>query len=542
MRAAAVVAGLLLASPMFAGGVSTTKHAAVATSSRYATNAALAVLRDGGNAADAAIAAAFMLAVARPDAAGIGGSGMLLYHEREKRATWVVDFREAAPAKLPALPKEGPLIGVNAAATPSLVQGLAETHRRFGSRPWKELVLPATRLAEGGFAIDEPLAASIARAFEGGRFDARSATLFAPELKPLAGGSLLVQKQLAASLGKIAKSPGILRDGALAIRIADASAKGGGAIALRDFREYRVEIRAPLSIQAGRYTLVTAPPPSSGGLTLASTLAIASGLDLGRDGPESVRFVHLMTEAGRRAMLDARRYVGDPTYTRVALDQVLSPERLRFWRESIDPARATPARALTTPGSEHTTHIAVVDAKGNVASLTVSLSGEFGCGWIAGETGILLNGAMNDFRAKVEPLDNETSAPLPPNAMEPKKRPATPAAPSILFFDGKPRMAIGAAGGEAIPQILLTVMLRYASFGQSLADAIAAPRIVRVELADQLAAEKGRWPYQILEQLRSLGHGVELRESIGEVNAILIPEGELVAVADPRGQGATGGN
>lgn len=541
MRLAVALAGLLVAAPLSGGGTSTTKQTAVSTGSRYATAAALATLRSGGTAADAAITAAFTLAVARPDAVGIGGGGILVYHERERGATWVVDFREAAPAKLPQLPKEGPLAGPASAATPGLVRGLAEAHKRFGAREWKDLVAPATRLAEEGIVVDEALAAAIARAVEAKRLDQRAVSIFAPGEKAPAAGDRLAQKQLASSLGRIAKGAETLVDGALAIRISDASAKEGGALALRDFREYRAEVRAPLSVRAGPYSLVTAPPPSAGGFVLASTIAIASGLDLGRDGAGSARFVHLASEAARRAMLDAQRHVSDPAYTRVALDRILATERLRLWRESIDPARATSSRSLAVPASAHTSHIAVVDARGNVASLTLSMSGEFGCGWVAGDTGILLNGAMNDFHAAVAPLEGETTPPLPPNAMEPKKRPATAIAPCILLFDGKPRLVIGAAGGEAIPHIVLAVILRYASYGETLADAIAAPRIFRTEENDQLACEKDRWPDATLEALRSMGHGVELRGPIGEINAILVSDAGLVAVADPRGQGATGG-
>ena len=542
MRLAITLAGLLVATPLFGGGTSTTTRAAVSTSSRFSTAAAIEVLRDGGNAADAAIAAAFVLAVARPDAAGVGGGGLLVYHERERNATWVVDFREAAPAKLPAMPKGEPLTGVSAAATPGLVRGLSLTHRRFGSKPWKELALPASRLAEGGFAVDDALAKSIASALAAGRFDSGAAAVFAPGSKPVSAGDFLVQKNLSASIAKIAKGPDVMRDGSLAIRISDASAKASGSLALRDFREYDAEIRAPLSVQAGAYTLVTAPPPSTGGVTVAATLAIMSGLDVGNDGPESTRFIHLLTEAGRRAMFDARRHVGDPAYSRVAFDQILSTERLRFWRGSIDPARASSNHYLLSSGTRHTTHIAVVDAKGNAASMTISLSGEFGCGWIAGDTGILLNAAMNDFRETVEAVEGESTPPLPPNAAEPKKRPASAAAPCILLFDGSPRVVIGAAGGEAIPHIVLAVLLRYATFNQSLADAIAAPRIFQSESAGQLACEKDRWPDSRLEALRAMGHGIEFRESIGEVNAILIGKSGIVAVADPRGQGATGGN
>ncbi|MFA6955165.1 MAG: gamma-glutamyltransferase [Thermoanaerobaculia bacterium] len=542
MRLAVTLAGLLVAAPLFGGGTSTSKHAAVTTGSRYATNAALAVLREGGNAADAAITAAFVLSVARPDAAGIGGGGMLVYHDREHNATWVVDFREAAPAKLPVVPKDGPLTGVSAAAMPGLVRGLADTHRRFGSRPWKDLVFPASQLADEGFVVDETLSSSIARSLETNHFSPHAAAIFAPEQKAPAPGQKLVQKQLAATLAKVAKSPAVLVDGALAIRISDASAKDGGVLALRDFREYRAEVRAPLSVQVGAYSLVTAPPPSSGGMILASTLAISSGLDMTREGAESVRFVHLSSEAARRAMLDARRNAGDPAYTRVALDHILAPERLSAWRATIDPARATPSRNLTMPGPLHTTHVAVIDAKGNVASLTLSLSGEFGSGWVAGDTGILLNGAMNDFRATVDRLEGENTAPLSPNNMEPKKRPATPLAPCILFFAGKPRLAIGAAGGEAIPQVLFTVLLRYVALKQGLDQAIAAPRIFRTEEGDQLLCEKGRWPEETLEALRAIGHGVLTRDSIGEINAIAVTDAGLVAVADPRGQGATGGN
>jgi len=515
---------------------SVTQHAGVATSSRYATQVAVTVLRNGGTAVDAATAAAFVLSVIRPDAAGIGGGGILLYYDKAEGATWSVDFRETAPwAPEEKTEDEGtrkPPERLAAAGTPGLVRGLSEAQQRFGKAKWKDLLQPAILLAQDGFESDQSFSTSMNTALELNALDTTAKAVLLGE-NMNAAGRVIRQPDLASTLTRIAKDPVDFYEGTTASKIVEFAAAAGGRLTIRDFREYRPVWRAPLRIALGTYSIQTAPPPSRGGVAIASMLSILGGYELDEADLDAPGTFHLLAEAQRRATFDSRRVVADPAYSRMALVSVLGQERAEFWRSTIEPDRATSTPAIVaaaaTP-SEHTTHISIVDPIGNVASLTISLGGNFGSGVMVPGTGILLNGALRDFTY---------SQSAHPNAPEPRKRPATPIAPMIAFFNGQPVLAAGSSGGDAIPACLTSLIIRLRQKDASLRDAIAAPRISQSDYPDALSFEPGL--DKVAKKLSAMGHQVSSVSSIGEINAVMIRGERIISISDPRGKGSSGG-
>lgn len=524
-RRALGVALLLIAPHLFAGSQAEATHAALSTASPYATSIGLDVLKSGGNAADAAVAAAFALGVAQPQSSGIGGGGFLIYYDAATRGVWTLDFRELAPAGAP--PGTG-RTGAAAAGVPGAVAGLEALHKRFGSKPWRDLVTPAARLAAAGFAVDLDLATALLQAHAERHLD-----LFLRDGKPPAVGETLVQGDLAATLQRIAeKGADGFYDGDTAKQLVESVRAAGGTIGLRDLRAYKPVWRAPIKIAFGGVDIYCVPPPSSGGMVIASILKIASGLGL--DTAQSAKTLHLLAEAERRAFIDRDKYAADPTAGRVPLRDLLGDERARLWRAGIDAARATPTLAVSEPVANpaeatHTTHISIIDAAGNMAAVTTSLGGDFGSGFMTG--GFFLNAALNDF----------TSGGGSANAFEPGKRPVASMAPTLVLRGGKPLLALGSAGGTAIPATVVEVLLNAILFHMPIADAVAAPRYNQQAHPDELEYEMLRAPEKTVEALRAMGHSAVPRQVIGDVHAVAFENGKIVAVADPRHGGAAGG-
>lgn len=519
---------------------SVTSKAGVATSSRYATQAAITTLRGGGSAMDAAIAAAFVLSVARPDAAGIGGGGFLVYYDKTENATWAVDFREMAPwtpeeakntdpAATPpdTLPNRLATVG-----TPGVIRGLTEAHERFGRSSWSDLLQPAVLLAKEGFAVDTVLGNALYKAIEAKTLDDTTRGVLLADAKAGALPNRIVQPDLSATLARLAKSPDDLYTGTLATKVLESTTPSGGRLTIRDFREYRPVWRAPLRIGLGDWSIQTAPPPSRGGVAMASMLAILGSYDFAGAKPGTPGMLHLLAEAERRATFDAKRVVADPAYSRLAIGSILGVERADFWKGTIVPDRATstPAIVAASATPKHTTHVSVIDAAGNVASLTLSLSGDFGSGVMVPGTGILLNGALQDF----------TTSPSPhPNAPEPRKRPATPVAPLILFKGDTPVLAAGSSGGEAIPGCLTALVIQLTKQSRTLREAIDEPRIHQPDYPDRVSWEPGL--EASAARLSEMGHQVLAVPSICEINAVRKDGDRVVSIADPRGKGSSGG-
>ena len=480
-RLLSAAAVFLIAANVTAGSQVTATHAAIATSSPAATQIGLRVLRDGGNAIDAAVAVSFALAVLEPKSTGLGGGGFLTYFDAGSGGVWTLDFREAAPAAAKR-PASGPFTGAQAAAVPGFVAGLDAMRARFGSRPWRELIAPAQRLAK------DDLAKTLQRLGEQGAHD--------------------------------------FYDGEIANKLVEAV-----HFSFRDLRDYKPAWRAPVRLTFRGADIYTVAPPAAGGLVIGEILKIASGLDLTRPN-----HVHLLVEAERRAAIDRDKFLADPNANRVPLHDLLSDERAALWRASIDPNRVTPTVSLAEPGAaasqpSHTTHISIVDAHGNVVSLTTSAGNEAGNGFKVPGLGFVLNDSMNDF----------SSTPASANALAAGNRPSSLLSPVIVLRGGKPLLAIGTAGGVTIPTTIAQILLDLLVFNRTPADAIAAPRYSQQAVPEEVAYEQTRAPQPVIDALLAMGHGVRARDAIGDVQAVWIAGGKLLAISDARHGGAAGG-
>jgi len=520
---------VIAAMPLSAGSVAIAQHAALATTSPYATQIGLDVMKRGGNAIDAAVAVELALAVAHPQAGNLGGGGFLVYYEAATRSVWTLDFREVAPAA--AKPEmfaggKSSRDGALAAGVPGTVAGLAAMHKRFGKTSWKDLVAPAIRLAEEGVRLSADQQVDIARAKKerGIAFVVDSESTF-------------VQKALAATLQRLAeKGANDFYDGEIAARIVDGSRAAGGILALRDLRDYKPVWRAPIRVTFRQFDVYTLPPPSAAGLMIGEELNILSGFDLQAAGYQTARSVHLIAEAARRAAMDRDRHLGDPTTLRMPYRDLLSPERANQWRVSIDPARATPTISLTEPASTvaqgmHTTHFSIIDQAGNVAAVTTSLGDDFGSGFVVPQCGFLLNNAMHDF----------ATAARSPNALAGGRRMATSVAPTIVLRRGQPFLVLGTSGGPAIPNIVLQTFLAVALYGKTLPQAVSAGRCDQQATPEDMNCEYTKTPADLISRLRAMGHGVREGEAFGDIQALMIEMQRITAVSDPRHGGAAGG-
>lgn len=385
----------------------------VVSAHRLATRAGIEVLKRGGNAVDAAVAVAYALAVTFPEAGNIGGGGFMTIRMADGRQTFV-DFRETAPAAASATmyqDAKGNVIaglstrGFKAAGIPGTVAGLELALKRYGTRPRAALMAPAIALARDGFVLDQGDARLLAEAADDFAKDPASAAIFLNRGKPWTKGERLVQADLARSLRAIAQQgPDAFYKGLVARQIVAASHANGGIMAMADFAAYRASERKPIECDYRGYHIVSAPPPSSGGVVLCETLAILEGYPLGEQGFYSAAGVHYTAEALRRAFRDRNLNLGDPDFIKVDTSTFTSKAYAERLRSGISADRATSSASLGAPGlgseGRSTTHFSVVDAAGNAVSLTYTLNDWFGARVTAAGTGILLNNEMDDFSAK----------------------------------------------------------------------------------------------------------------------------------------------
>jgi gamma-glutamyltranspeptidase / glutathione hydrolase len=511
-RAAAVALTLLFPFAALAGSTATASKAALSTAHPLATKAGLAVLQRGGNAIDASVAVAFALSVVHPQAGSLGGGGFLVYYDASTRGVWTLDFRETAPLATTREAFAKTTTGALAAGVPGTVAGLDEMHRKFGTKPWKELLAAAIALSREERAADAEL-----------ERDRKAKNIELPK-----------DAELAATLQRLADvGARDFYDGDLSVKLVEGVKAAGGILGHRDLRDYEPVWRAPLKLKYGPYDIITAPPPSSGGIVIGETLNILSGDDLAASGFQTLKSLHLLVEAQRRAAIDRARYIGDPRGARIPYRELLSQQRAEAWRKTIQPMRVIATVALAEPRDltiegEHTTHFTIADAHGNIACVTTSLGDLFGSGFAAPSLGFFLNNSMNDFTSGV-------------NVADPGKRAATSMSPAIILRDGKPFLALGTRGGAAIPTTILQVFLNVAVYGKTLAAAVAAPRYHHQALPEEMSYEKELAPKSMIDALNAIGHAVRAVDAIGDVHAIQFEKGRMTAVADPRRGGAAGG-
>jgi gamma-glutamyltranspeptidase / glutathione hydrolase len=517
------------------------KHGMVVAQEPNAADVGLKVLQSGGNAADAAIAVAMALAVTHPSAGNIGGGGFFVMRKADG-STAFIDFRERAPMRASRdmyIGKDGKLtrdtlVGWRASGVPGTVRGMELIHRKFATKPWAELMQPAVDLAQKGFAVSWEFSDSLKSAgrvapntqgtsalTEGGvltRFP-ESKRIFLRDGKFYEPGETLIQPELAATLKRIQKNADDFYIGETAQRLASEMAKNGGPITAEDLKQYQAVERAPLTGHYKGLDIVTAAPPSSGGIGLLHMLGILEGSGYEKDGPGSAFSFHWLAETMRRFYADRGQFLGDPDFVKNPLHGLLSKEYIAKRRESIDPQKATPSSKIAQgdPGfyeSADTTHFSIVDAQGNAVAVTYTLNGGFGSGVTVPGLGMLLNNNMDNFASEPGSANAYGLIQGEANAIQPGKRPVSSMTPSIVSKDGKLVMAIGAPGGTRITSAVMLAFLNVVDFGMNIQDAIDAPRIHHQWMPDQIFAERGISP-DTIAILRRLGHTVEANSTVG---------------------------
>jgi gamma-glutamyltranspeptidase/glutathione hydrolase len=555
-RIAVALVLLFVVSPALAAApqVSRGKGGAVAAAEENAARAGIEILKRGGNAADAAVAIAFALAVTWPEAGNLGGGGFWISRDA-KGKTLAVDFREVAPRRArrdlftrpgaggqPPSSTEGPL----ASGVPGSVDGLWRAHRATGRLPWKRVLSPAIRLARQGFVVTEPISQSIGYPRHRKRLgaDLETAAIFLRNGEAPVPGTVFRQPALARTLEAIRDrgADGFYR-GRVAREIEQGQKRIGGLISRGDLALYSAKIRRPLRFRFGGAEIVTMPAPSSGPvLAEMALLTAAVGLETfkGRDP----RSAHYLAEIEKRAFRDRNRYLGDPAFPGVRQGLFTDAARAKRIAATIDPRRATRSEALGTLENERpsTTHFSVVDATGGAVAVTTTLNDSFGNARVAPGLGFLLNNEMDDFATAPGKPNTYGLIQGEVNAVAAGKRMLSAMCPSIAVLGKRNAFVLGTPGGSTIPttnfQVLLGVLLR----GETLETAVAAPRFHQQDFPDKIQMERNRFDAGWIDALRRLGHTVEEREPdkdpIGRVHAIARgPDGTLIAVADPRSGG-----
>lgn len=539
-------------------------HGMVVAAERAAAEAGVRMLDLGGNAIDAAVATGFALAVTYPVAGNLGGGGFLVARvagEGENAEPQVValDFRETAPAaasadmyvmaRLAGRP-DASTLGPLAAGVPGSVAGLLEALERWGTLPRETVLAPAISLAEDGFPMTRRTAGFLAADSIRDRMlgHPETARVFYPDGAPPAEGAPFRQPDLAATLRRIASEGRAgFYEGETATRIVSAMGDSG-IISLEDLSEYRPVVRTPVSFSFAGRTIVSMPPPSSGGICLQQMLTMLEGRPLRAYGHNSSATLHLLAEAMRRSFADRNAHLGDPDHVEIPLDRLLDPARLAERAKSISPGKATPSAEvgadLAVEESEQTTHYSVVDRDGNAVSVTTTLNGAFGSMVTVPGAGFLLNNEMDDFSANPGKANLYGLVQGVANAVAPGKRPLSSMTPTlVLAEDGAVEAVLGTPGGPTIITNVLQVLLNLLVFELEPQAAVNAPKIHHQHLPDRLEVES-EIPADVRAALQGRGHSVRERSWIGDFQLIVVDRarGVRLGATDPRGGGAAVGH
>lgn len=531
-----------LAGPSAAGPA-----AAVAMPDIHSAEAARAVLNDGGNAVDAAVAAAFVLAVTLPEAGNIGGGGFMTLVVDGEPA--FLDFRETAPAAAHRdmyLDENGEFlsrtsqVGARAAGVPGSVRGLAEAHAKFGSLPWARLLEPAVKLARDGFVVPPDLAAMMTdeSAFFGD--DVNFADYFSKR-----AGERFVQPDLAATLARIAdKGADEFYAGETARLTADYMAKAGGIVTLDDLKAYRAVWRAPLTGEWKGYRVVSAPPPSSGGIALMQLLQMKEALtdEFAGVPRNSARYVHLVAEMEKRVFADRAEYLGDPDYYDVPVVRLTARDYAIKRAREVNADAISPTEGVKPGVGEptQTTHFSILDFNGDAVAVTTTLNAEFGSGAVVEGAGYLLNNEMDDFSAKPGAPNLFGVVGADANAIAPGKRMLSSMTPTILLNDGAVAMVVGTPGGPTIFTSVFQAIVNHVDYGLSATEAVASGRFHHQLLPkDEILFDRRIENREtVAASLRQMGYRI-VDETWGDLHIVIVGEdGAVEAASDPRGRGA----
>ena len=545
------------------------KHAMVASVQIDASKAGVEIMKQGGNAVDAAVATGFALAVTHSAAGNIGGGGFMLIRLANGEVHFL-DYREKAPSKathdmyLDAqgnIIPDASLVGYKANGVPGSVAGMVYAETHFAKLTLKQVMAPAIRLARDGFRLSYEDAMdfrdpNLAKFPESRHIFQRDGHYYEP-------GDTFRQPELAQTLEKIAANPDDFYKGAMAQQIAADQAKGGGLITAADLAAYEVKDRSSIRGTYRGFEILSAPPPSSGGTALVEALNILEGFDLKKLGNRSTASMHLTLEAYRRAFFDRAEFLGDPDFSKIPVAQLIDKRYGAAWRESINVNHATPSDNLRRPAGfaaldqyaalhaqpmsvaepEHTTHFSVVDEQGNAVAVTTTLNGGFGNYVTVSGLGFLLNNEMDDFSSKPGVPNQYGLIQGEANAIGPSRRPLSAMTPTIVLKNGKLFMVLGSPGGPRIITTVANILMGVIDFGMNIQQSVNAPRFHNQWLPDREFTESGFSP-DTLRLLQKMGHNVQADAtdddhywSDGECILVDPETGERLGASDGRNNG-----
>ena len=517
------------------------QNGAVASSKKEATEIGLKILKDGGNAIDAAVAVSFALSVVHPSAGNIGGGGFMIIRLANGDVT-SIDFREEAPILsdrdmflddkkevIPGKSKYSPL----SAGVPGTVYGLGYAHEKYGSMEWEKLLYPAIQLAKYGFKLDY----HNLKLLNSDRYknflsrDLESEKIFTKyNNNSFNVDELFIQSDLAHTLLRIAKyGYREFYNGITADYIIDCMHRVGGIISHVDLKDYRAIEKSPIEFTYRDYRLYSMPLPSSGGITLANILNQIENIDISNLDPGSAKYIHLLVEAEKRAYADRAEYLGDDDYVSVPVDKLISKEYAndRFLtissRKSISSKKIKYGIIDFAKESEETTHFSIVDKYGNAVSLTTTINGWFGNGITVDNAGFLLNNQMDDFSAKPGVPNLYGLVGNDANAIEPGKRMLSSMTPTIVEDNnGNLFMVLGSPGGSTIITSVAQILINTIDFNMSMKESVERKRFHHQWLPDIIQTEKYTFSPETIKALEKYGHSIKIRSSIGEANCIKV--------------------
>ncbi len=532
-------------------------HGMVASSDAIASKVGVEILKQGGNAVDAAVAVALALAVTWPNAGNLGGGGFMLIRKADGTAT-VIDYRETAPRaanKNIFLDDKGNIIqnastvGYQSVGVPGTIAGLALALEKYGTMKWKDVIEPARKLAEEGFILTWQTAnylqnnASLLGQFR------ESKRIFLREGKYYQDGEIFKQPDLAQTLTRLKnKGPREFYEGHTALLITDDMKANNGLITVEDLKNYKAVERAPLKGAYRGYEILSVPPPSSGGTLLIQMLNIVEQSNIAAMGHNSSEKYHLLTETMRRAYADRAIYFGDPAFVNVPVTKLTSKGYAAQLAKSINKRYATPSSSIKTgqfltEESKHTTHFSIVDSMGNAVSNTYTLNGDFGSGVTVTGAGFLLNNEMDDFTSKPGIANKFGLLQGKANTIEPGKRPLSSMTPSMILKDGTLFLVVGTEGGSRIISQTLQVIVNVIDHCMNIQEAVNAPRIHQQWMPDEVTYEPYGLSIDVLKALKKKGHKLKY-DSVylypGDVEAIMIDlkTGVRLGASDPRNSNA----
>ena len=525
------------------------KNGMVATQEALASDIGLKILKDGGNAVDAAVAVGFALAVTLPRAGNIGGGGFMMVYDAKQGKTVALDYREKAPSSASRdmyLDKDGNAVsdlsryhGL-AVGVPGTVAGLLKALDNHGTMSRGQVMAPAIALAENGIEVTAGLSESLeALSDRLQKWPSTKKIFFKPDGSAYQPGELLLQPELAKSLKLIAaKGNDGFYKGETARKLVKAVNEAGGNMSLQDLANYRAIARVPVKGDYRGYEIVSMPPPSSGGIHIVQILNILEGYPLKDYGQNSAQTIHLMSEAMQLAYADRAEYLGDSDFIDVPANGLTSQAYADKLRSLINPNKATPAATIKANNplpyeSDQTTHFSIVDKDGNAVANTYTLNFSYGTGLVAEGTGILLNNEMDDFSAKPGVPNGYGLIGGDANAVEANKRPLSSMSPTLVFKDSKPYIVTGSPGGSRIITTVTQVISNVIDHDMNIAEATHAPRIHDQWLPDEIRIEKAL-NVDTIKKLESMGHKVSPQAAMGSTQSIMITPNGVYGSSDPR--------